>query len=100
MFDMGFIADLRFMLRRMAPYNERQSMLFSATLSNRVMELCYEHMNNPERFSVTPEQMTVDIIEQELYHVSKEEKFGLLLGILRRESGGHYLILSNGSPRR
>lgn len=95
MFDMGFIADLRFMLRRMAPYNERQSMLFSATLSNRVMELCYEHMNNPERFSATPEQMTVDIIEQELYHVSKEEKFGLLLGILRREAGGHYLIFIN-----
>jgi len=95
MFDMGFIADLRFMLRRMAPYNERQSMLFSATLSNRVMELCYEHMNNPERFSVTPEQMTVDIIEQELYHVSKEEKFGLLLGILKREPGGHYLIFIN-----
>ena len=95
MFDMGFIADLRFMLRRMAPYDERQSMLFSATLSNRVMELCYEHMNNPERFSVTPEQMTVDIIEQELYHVSKEEKFGLLLGILKRDSGGHYLIFCN-----
>ncbi len=95
MFDMGFIADLRFMLRRMAPYNERQSMLFSATLSNRVMELCYEHMNNPERFSVTPEQMTVDIIEQELYHVSKDEKFGLLLGLLRREAGGHYLIFIN-----
>ena len=95
MFDMGFIADIRFMLRRMAPYNERQSMLFSATLSNRVMELCYEHMNNPERFSVTPEQMTVDLIEQELYHVSKEEKFGLLLGLLKRESGGHYLIFCN-----
>ncbi|MDP2157141.1 MAG: DEAD/DEAH box helicase [Nitrospirota bacterium] len=95
MFDMGFIADLRFMLRKMAPYNERQSMLFSATLSNRVMELCYEHMNNPERFSVTPEQMTVDIIEQELYHVSKDEKFGLLLGILKRETGGHYLIFCN-----
>jgi ATP-dependent RNA helicase RhlB len=95
MFDMGFISDLRFLLRRMAPYDERQSMLFSATLSNRVMELCYEHMNNPERFSVTPEKMTVDIIEQELYHVSKDEKFSLLLGILRREAGGHYLIFCN-----
>jgi len=59
------------------------------------MELCYEHMNNPERFSVTPEQMTVDIIEQELYHVSKDEKFGLLLGILKREAGGHYLVFCN-----
>jgi len=95
MFDMGFINDLRFLLRRMSPYDQRQSMLFSATLSTRVMELCYEHMNNPERFSVTPEKMTVDVIEQELYHVSKYEKFGLLLGLLKREAGGHYIIFCN-----
>jgi ATP-dependent RNA helicase RhlB len=35
LFDMGFISDLRFLLRRMAPYDKRQSMLFSATLTNR-----------------------------------------------------------------
>ena len=95
LFDMGFIADLRFLLRRMSPYDKRQSMLFSATLSNRVLELCYEHMNNPERFSVTPENMTVEQIEQEIYHVGMSEKFGVLLGILNRESGGRYLIFCN-----
>ena len=47
MFDMGFIADLRFLLRRLPPYDQRQSMLFSATLSYDVMELAYEHMNDP-----------------------------------------------------
>ena len=95
MFDMGFISDLRFLLRRMSPYNKRQSMLFSATLSNRVMELCYEHMNMPEKFSVTPEKITVEQIEQEMYHVGMSEKFGLLLGILKREHGGRYLIFCN-----
>ena len=95
MFDMGFISDLRFLLRRMSPFDQRQSMLFSATLSTRVMELCYEHMNNPERFSVTPEKMTVDVVDQELYHVSKDEKRGLLLGLLKREAGGHYIIFCN-----
>ncbi len=95
LFDMGFISDLRFLLRRMSPYDRRQSMLFSATLSNRVLELCYEHMNNPERFSVTPENVTVEQIEQEIYHVGMSEKFGLLLGILRREPGGRYLIFCN-----
>ncbi len=95
MFDMGFIADLRFLLRRMSPYDKRQSMLFSATLSHRVLELCYEHMNHPELFRVTPEQMTVDIVEQELYHVGKEEKFGMLLGILRRNPDGHFIIFCN-----
>ena len=95
MFDMGFISDLRFLLRRMSPYNRRQSMLFSATLSHRVMELCYEHMNLPERFTITPEQVTVEKIEQEIYHVGRDEKFGMLLGILRREHGGRYLIFCN-----
>jgi ATP-dependent RNA helicase RhlB len=95
MFDMGFISDLRFMLRRMSPYNKRQSMLFSATLSNRVLELCYEHMNMPEQFSVTPENVTVEKTEQEIYHVGNSEKLGVLLGILKREPGGRYLIFCN-----
>jgi ATP-dependent RNA helicase RhlB len=95
MFDMGFISDLRFLLRRMSPYHKRQSMLFSATLSNRVLELCYEHMNNPQRFSVTPEQMTVERVEQGIYHVGKFEKFGLLLGLLRREPDGRFLVFCN-----
>jgi ATP-dependent RNA helicase RhlB len=95
MFDMGFISDLRFLLRRMSPYSKRQSMLFSATLSNRVMELCYEHMNMPEKFSVTPEKITVEQIEQEIYHVGLSEKFGFLLGFLRREQGGRYLVFCN-----
>jgi ATP-dependent RNA helicase RhlB len=95
MFDMGFVSDLRFLLRRMSPYNRRQSMLFSATLSNRVLELCYEYMNNPELFSVTPGQVTVEQVEQKIYHVGRSEKFGLLLGILRREPSGRYLIFCN-----
>jgi ATP-dependent RNA helicase RhlB len=95
MFDMGFIGDLRFLLRRMSPYDQRQSMLFSATLSTRVMELCYEHMNLPEKITVSPGQVTVGLVEQELYHVGKEEKPGLLLGILRRERHGRILIFVN-----
>ena len=95
MFDMGFISDLRFLLRRMSPYDKRQSMLFSATLSNRVLELCYEHMNMPERFSVTPENITVEQVEQEIYHAGSSEKFGLLLGMLSREPDGRYLVFCN-----
>lgn len=95
MFDMGFISDLRFMLRRMSSYENRQSMLFSATLSHRVHELCYEHMNLPVQISLTPENITVEQIKQELYHVGRSEKLGLLLGIIRREPEGRYLIFCN-----
>ena len=95
LFDMGFISDLRFLLRRMSPYDKRQSMLFSATLSNRVLELCYEHMNLPVRFSVTPEKLTVEQIEQGIYHVGMSEKIGLLLGILNNDPNGRYLVFCN-----
>lgn len=95
MFDMGFVADLRFLLRRMSPYAERQSMLFSATLSHRVMELSHEFMNLPEKFVVTPEQMTVELTEQQIYHVGKSEKFGLLLWMISQKPEGRYLVFCN-----
>ena len=69
MFDMGFIKDLRYLLRRLPPYDRRQSMLFSATLSFDVMELAYVFMNDAEKVSVTPEQVTAENIEHLVYHV-------------------------------
>jgi ATP-dependent RNA helicase RhlB len=95
MFDMGFIDDLRYLIKKMPPYTKRQSMLFSATLSYRVMELAYEHMNLPEKISITPEKVTVEQVEQVLYHVGKHEKVSLLLGILRREAPDRALIFVN-----
>ena len=95
MFDMGFIADLRFLLRRLPKPEKRQSFLFSATLSFRVLELTWEFMNNPAQISITPQQKTVEKAEQVLYHVGREEKFNLLLGLLRREGGSRILIFSN-----
>jgi ATP-dependent RNA helicase RhlB len=95
MFDMGFIDDLRYLIRQMPPYAKRQTMLFSATLSYRVMELAYEHMNLPEKISITPEQVTVEQVEQVLYHVGKHEKISLLLGIMKKESPERTLIFVN-----
>lgn len=95
MFDMGFIDDLRYLLRKMPPFAKRQSMLFSATLSYRVMELAYEFMNLPEKISITPEKITVDQVEQVLYHVGKHEKIPLLLGILRKEAPRRSLVFVN-----
>src|SRR5437763_3162598 len=95
MFDMGFIADLRFILRRLPPPEKRQSFLFSATLSFRVLELTWEFMNNPAQITIMPQQKTAENIEQSLYHVGREEKFALLLGLLRREGGQRILIFAN-----
>jgi ATP-dependent RNA helicase RhlB len=95
MFDMGFIADLRFILRRLPPPEKRQSFLFSATLSFRVLELTWEFMNNPTQITIMPNQKTAENVEQALYHVGREEKFALLLGLLRREGSQRILIFSN-----
>lgn len=95
LFDLGFIKDLRYLLRRLPDYTKRQTMLFSATLSYRVLELTYDFMNLPEFISVTPEEVTVDRIEQSLFHVGRDEKMTLLLGLLEKEDWSRVLIFVN-----
>jgi len=93
--DLGFEKDMRFILRKLPHYEKRQSMLFSATLSYRVLELTYEFMNLPEFISVIPDQVTVAGIEQSLFHVGSDRKFQLLLGLLQREEFTRMLIFVN-----
>ena len=96
MFDMGFIKDLRYILRQLPPFNQRQTMLFSATLSQRVMELAYEFMDLTEKVRIAPEQVTAEKVEQVLYHASRREKFALLMGLFRRaEDLSRVLIFVN-----
>ena len=64
MFDLGFIKDIRYLLRRLPPPDKRLNMLFSATLSHRVMELAYEHMNEPELVRIEPDKVTADRVRQ------------------------------------
>jgi ATP-dependent RNA helicase RhlB len=92
---LGFEKDMRFILRKLPSYEKRQSMLFSATLSYRVLELTYEFMNLPEFISVIPDRMTVAGIEQSLFHVGLDRKFQLLLGILKREDFSRVLLFVN-----
>ena len=95
MFDMGFIKDLRFLLRRCTPTEQRQSMLFSATLSHDVMELAYMFMNDAVKVEVNPEQVTAEGVEHQLYHVGLHEKIPALMGILNREGAERTLVFVN-----
>jgi ATP-dependent RNA helicase RhlB len=95
MFDMGFIKDIRYLLRRMPHPTERLSMLFSATLSHRVLELAYEHMNNPELVRIDPEQMTVEKIRQVVYMPAMSEKIALLIGLLKRDDPRRTMVFVN-----
>jgi ATP-dependent RNA helicase RhlB len=95
LFDMGFIADVRFLLRRMSSFERRQSLLFSATLGLRVMELAYDYMNVPDLVEISPEQITAELVEQSLFHVGAHEKFNLFLGLLGREEWSKALVFVN-----
>ena len=95
MFDLGFIKDIRFLLRRMPARTERQTMLFSATLSHRVLELAYEHMNEPEKIVVESEYITNSTVRQRMYLPSDEEKLPLLLGLLSRGEGARTMVFVN-----
>jgi ATP-dependent RNA helicase RhlB len=95
MFDLGFIADIRYILRRLPHPERRQSMLFSATLSHRVLELAYEHMNNPELVRIEPDKMTVDQVRQLMYYPSMEEKVPLLIGLLHQSEAVRTMVFVN-----
>lgn len=95
MFDLGFIKDIRFLLRRMPERGTRQTLLFSATLSHRVLELAYEHMNEPEKLVVETETITAARVRQRIYFPSDEEKQTLLLGLLSRSEGARTMVFVN-----
>jgi ATP-dependent RNA helicase RhlB len=95
MFDLGFIADIRYLLRRLPPPERRQSLLFSATLSHRVLELAYEHMNNPVTVRIEPDKLTVDQVRQIIYYPATEEKVPLLIGLLHQTEAHRTLVFVN-----
>ena len=89
MFDLGFIKDIRYLLRRLPPPDKRLNMLFSATLSQRVMELAYEHMNEPELIRIEPDKVTVDRVRQAIFFPSNPDKMPLLVGLIKEMGGSH-----------
>lgn len=84
MFDMGFIADVRYLLRKLPKPDQRLNMLFSATLAHRVLELAYEHMNNPESVKIEADSVSADNISEHVYYPANSEKVPLLIGLINK----------------
>lgn len=95
MFDLGFIKDVRFIFRKLPPREQRQVLLFSATLSHRVLELAYEHMHEAEKLVVESDNVTADHVRQLVYFPAKEEKMPLLLNLIDRHKPSRSIIFVN-----
>ncbi len=95
MLDLGFIKDIRFLLRQLPKPDKRLSMLFSATLSLRVTELAYEHMNNPQLVKIESDKVTADNVSQIIYHTASEEKIPALIGLLKHMDPKRTIVFVN-----
>ncbi len=96
MFDLGFINDIRYILRSLPSPDRRQSLMFSATLGFRVTELAYEHMNEPEMIVVQGEKVTADNVVQTVLYPANNEKLQILVKMLRQmEDDAHVMVFSN-----
>jgi len=95
MFDLGFIKDIRYLLRKLPAPEKRLNMLFSATLSQRVLELAYEHMNEPELIRVEPDKITADRVRQAIFFPSNPEKIPLLVGLIREMGASKIMVFVN-----
>jgi len=95
MFDLGFIKDIRYLLRRLPDPDKRLNMLFSATLSQRVLELAYEHMNEPELIQIEPDKVTADKVRQAIFFPSNEDKMPLLVGLVREMGEARIMVFVN-----
>lgn len=95
MFDMGFYPELRIILKHLPSAENRQTMLFSATLNTYVKNLAWEYTRDSKEITIEAENITVDEIDQELIHVSSEQKTKLLVGILQRENPESTIVFCN-----
>jgi len=95
MLDMGFIPDVSSIVRSTPPKERRQTMLFSATLTDDVMRLAAQWLKNPVKIDIMPEQVAVDSVNQIVYLVTGESKIALTINILKREQPARALIFGN-----
>lgn len=95
MFDMGFYPDLRTLINFLPKPELRQTMLFSATLNSWVKNLAWEYTREAKEITIEAENITVDEIEQLLFHVSADEKMRLLLGLISKEKPKSLIVFCN-----
>jgi len=92
---MGFIPDVRMIIHSTPPKEKRQTLLFSATLTEAITRLASQWTVNPVMVEIEPEQVAVDTVEQIVYIVTEEQKFDLLHNIIVKQNLERVLVFCN-----
>lgn len=97
MLDMGFIEDIEFILKNVP--DDRQTLLFSATVPDPIAKLARRYLNNPEHVRIDPERLTVPLTDQVYYEVREYEKLDALTRILDMEGAERTIIFCRTKKR-
>ncbi len=95
MLDMGFIPDVRRIVRATPPKEERQTLLYSATFNYDVRILIDQWTKDPHKVVIESEQVTTDRVDQKCYLVAESEKYSLLDRVLKEEKPERLIIFAN-----
>lgn len=93
MLDMGFVEDIEVILNEVP--EERQTMLFSATMPAQIIALSQKYLKDPEKIKVKNKAMTVDQIEQIYIKVKNSDKAEVLSRIVELEESGKSIVFCN-----
>ncbi|MCO1333773.1 ATP-dependent RNA helicase RhlB [Microbulbifer sp. OS29] len=95
MLDMGFIPQVRRIVRQTPRKTHRQTMFFSATFTPEVDSLVEQWTDEPVVIEIEPERVATDSVEQHVYLSASEEKYSLLYNILQREEVDSLIVFAN-----
>ena len=95
MLDMGFIPDVQKIIYATPPKSRRKTMLFSATLTSQITRYASQWMNDAFTAEITPDQVAVDTIDQQVYITTNSEKFALLYNLITREELDRVIVFAN-----
>ena len=95
MLDMGFIPQVRRLVRATPPKEDRQTLLFSATFTDDVMRLSEQWTDKPVKLEMEPERVATDTVEQKIFITTASEKFALLQNILKSDDVQSVMVFAN-----
>lgn len=95
MLDMGFIPDVKRIVRLTPPKNSRQTLLFSATFTSDVINLSEQWTQNAVRVEIEPDTATTDNVEQLVYITTKEDKYTLLYNLIVQQNLERVMVFAN-----